>query len=194
MYFWMYMYCVSVCIHQWQKMTLFYIWMARWINKTTGAKLPWGAVHCWDTWVAFQPNGSLGESPKGKRSDQHPEPCELSRDNREPWPLTAALLGGSSITWMKIESKHPMDKDYSYKEMVKRMKFHTENVKNGRKAALQGSLVTLLWFIAPFSSDKLMSGFALPCPDFPTFSSATVVDESRGSHTYTQSPLGLSFR
>lgn len=62
---------------------------------------------------------------------------------------------------MKIESKHPMAKDYSFKEMVKEMKFHTENVKNGRKAALQGSLVTLLWFIAPFSSDKSQ---VLPSP------------------------------
>lgn len=47
-----------------------------------------------------------------------------------------------------------MAKEYSLKEMVKEMKFLMENVKNGSKAALQGSLVTLLWFTAPFSSDK----------------------------------------
>lgn len=119
------MYCISVCTYQWQKMTSLYIRMARWTNKATGAKLPLGARHCWNTWVAFQPNGSLGgESPKGKRSDHHPVPCVLSRDNRAPWPLTAALFvpGGRTaiaLTWMKIESKHPMAKDYSFKEMVK---------------------------------------------------------------------------
>lgn len=47
-----------------------------------------------------------------------------------------------------------MAKEYSLKEMVKEMKFLMENVKNGSKAALQGSLVTLLWFTAPFGSDK----------------------------------------
>lgn len=68
-----------------------------------------------------------------------------------------------------------MDKDCSFKEMAKEMKFLMENVKNGRNAALQGSLQT-----------KLMSRFALPCPDFPTFSSATVVDKrvQRQSHLY----------
>lgn len=68
---------------------------------------------------------------------------------------------------MKIESKHPMAKDYSFKERVKKMKFHMENVKNGREAALQGSLVMLLWFIAPFSSDKTNVRFCPPLPRFP---------------------------
>lgn len=80
--------------------------------------------------------------------------------------------------------------------MVKETKFLRENVKNGRKAALQGSLVALLWFIEPFNSDKTNVRF---CPPLPRFPHILKCRGSRGGSAEAvtfvpQTPLGLSFR
>lgn len=76
------------------------------------------------------------------------------------------------------------------------MKFLMENVKDGSKAALQGSLVTLLWFIAPFSSDKTNVKLCPPLPRFPHILKCH--GSRRGSAEAVifipQSPSGLSFR